>query len=720
MEGDSFASASSALQAEFSTAIGKTRLCFDLADRLQICLRSPAQKRNACAMASSGAERGQPVLLQPAENLSNERIVERPHRRPAPGPGPLLIAGAVGAFWLGAAVAYALGLLGPRGLTTLSAQQLVILTTAAVAPPILLLLAGWAFVRGEAMRRTAADLADITDRLFTADETAARTAARLARAVRRELDGLNQGLDGAGERLRLLESTLKDQIIALEEAGSRIELQVGAVSARLGEERERLDAATAWLGETASRASQDVARNSAKCQAEIRSAQSELEESCSALGREADKLRQAVTEVAEAPKLAANELDQQSQRIEAAYEGVMARAQFVLERHERHLNALNETLGRLKAEGSGLERQIADERQALSSAAQALKDEAAGLVELVMTGHRELEQLMRADSAQASALTDRFAQEAERLKDSADLARGALAHMVDALKEAGTSTQALIADAANEARLSARTLVDEAMGETEQLLQASTQLAARTDEVRAILAGGIRELEQYLAHLPAMAQQEAEQVRTLIARETGALLDLSTQALARLHSHTGARPLSAPADGAANSAADDGLRGLARKFTQRAKRKEGSRWQMSQLLAAVDSAQDARTLRPGAAAALGALEIALSDLAIDLNQLLGADGAAAEDWRRYMQGDRSVFARRLAESIDADSLERICSLYRDDDRFREAANTYLEEFERLLERARVGDGEGLLAASLLRGDTGRIYLAVAYALGRLV
>ncbi len=42
MEGDSFASASSALQAEFSTAIGKTRLCFDLADRLQICLRSPA------------------------------------------------------------------------------------------------------------------------------------------------------------------------------------------------------------------------------------------------------------------------------------------------------------------------------------------------------------------------------------------------------------------------------------------------------------------------------------------------------------------------------------------------------------------------------------------------------------------------------------------------------------------------------------------------------
>jgi hypothetical protein len=670
-------------------------------------------------MASSGAERGQPVLLQPAENLGNERLFERPHRRPAPGPGPLLAAGAVGAFWLCAAVAYGLGMLGPRGFTALPAQQLVILMTASIAPPILFLLLGWAFVRGEAMRRTAADLADITDRLFTADETAARTAARLARAVRRELDGLNQGLDGAGERLRLLEGTLKGQIIALEEAGSRIELQVGAVGARLGEERARLDAATAWLSDAAMRASEDVVRQSAQCQAMIAAAQSDLKGTCSALGEEVLKLRTAVNAVAEAPQLAASELDRQSQRIEAAYEAIMARVQVVLERHERHLKALNETLGRLKSDGSGLEQQMAQERTALSAAAQALKDDAAGFVELVMTGHRKLEQLMRADSAQANELTEALGREAERLKDSADLATVALEHMVDALKDAGTSTQALIGDAANEARLSARALLGEAMDETEQLLQSSAQLAERTSEVRAALAGGINELEHYLARLPALAQQEAEQVRAVIASETAALLDLSAQALARMHAQTGARPLSARPDGADDTEAEEGLRGLARKFTQRTKRKEDGRWQMRQLLAAVDSAQEARALQPGAAAALGALEIALADLAIDLDQLLGADGAGPEDWRRYVQGDRSVFARRLAQSIDGDSLERICGLYRDDDRFREAANIYLAEFERLLERARAGDGDGLLASSLLRADTGRIYLTVAYALGRL-
>ena len=670
-------------------------------------------------MASSGAERGQPVLLQPAENLSNEHIFERPHRRPAPGPQPLFAAGVLGAFWFGAAVAYALGQLGPRGFGALSAQQLVMMITASIAPPILLLLLGWAFVRGEAMRRSAADLADVTDRLFTADETAARTAARLARAVRRELDALNQGLDSAGERLRLLEGTLKGQIIALEEAGSRVELQVGSVRSQLGVERERLDAAAASLSDTAIRAGQDLSRQSAQCQAMIEVAERDLKGACGALGEEADKLRQAVSSVMEAPQLAASALEHQSQRIEAVHEAIMARAQFVLEHHERHLEALNQTPGRLKADGSGLAQQMAEERQALKASAQALKTEAASLVEVAMTGHRQLEELMGADCTQANALTTAFAQEAERLKDSADLATAALVHMVDVLKDAGTSTQTLIGDAANEARLSARTLVGEAMSETEQLLQASAQLAERTSEVRSVLANGVSELEQYLVRLPALAQQETEQVRTLIASETEALLDLSAQALARMHAHTSARPLPSRPDDGKDTDAEDGLRGIARKFTQRSKRKEGGHWQMRQLLAAVDSAQDTRTLRPGAAAALGALEIALADLAIDLNQLLGADGAGPKDWRRYVQGDRSVFARRLAENMDGDSLERICGLYRDDDRFREAANIYLDEFERLLERARAGDGDGLLASSLLRADTGRIYLAIAYALGRL-
>ena len=673
-------------------------------------------------MATPGS---QPVLLQTAEPLGEAEM--RISRRPEPkfGIAALTFSFVLSAFWAGAAAAYLWGYFGPKGLAGLDVQELALFVAATFIPPLLFISAAWAMARAQQMAVASQTLADATDRLFSADETASRTAARLGRAVRRELDALNAGLDGAFARLRALETVLENQIAALDEAGARAEVRGEAVASRLTAERERIEAVAGSLSDAAARAAETVAGRTAQLKSSIETAEAQLKTAGTTLDAQAAGFRAAAGAAADAPHAAAVELDRQAKRIESVADAAMARAEFVLGRQERHRTGMNELMLRLKEESAAFENALSRERSSMEQAIQALGGEAQKFETVTGGAERHLELIMANASARASQLTANFMREADKLKEASDSANTTLSNMISALQEANAGAQTLIGETANEAKVNARALVGEAMAECERLLRTSGELSAEAAEIRTTLAKTVEDVTHHLLTLPGIAQQEARRVREMVRSETEEILDLSARTLSTIHARSAPRTARAAiAPAVPEQPESEGLLGMAKRLTQRQRKKpsepsgEVKGWEMRTLLAAVETGET-KDLKPSSAAALGALEAALADLAIDLDGITAQSAPGEAEWRRYLSGDRSVFARRLGETIDDDTVNRIATLYREEPRFRDAANAYLAEFESLLARAKEGDGGGLLTSTMLSADTGKIYLAVAYALGRL-
>jgi hypothetical protein len=667
----------------------------------------------------------------------------------------MAIAAVFAALWTGGAGAWAWGYFGPNGLLALDIQQTSLLAVAVFVPAVLFLAVAWALARGHAMGLATEALVDATDRLFSADETAARTAARLGRAVRKELDAFNAGLDGAFTRMRALESTLENQIGALDEVGARTEVRGESVASRLSKERERIETMTGSLsdaatraGETvasrlvqererieamaetltdaAARASETVAGRAAQLKASMETAGTSLKTAGQILDAQASDFRAAASAAAEAPRQAAVELDRQAKAIESVSEATMARAEFILGRHERHRVVMNDLLVNLKEESAAFESAVGRESAVMTRALESLSGEAQKFE--TATGHTEqnLDRLIATTSLQAKELTQNLVRETERLKEASDTANATLARLADTVREASTSAKTLIGETANHAKNDAHALVGEAMAECERLLRTSGELSVKATEMRAALASAADEAQRHVLSLPGIAQQEAQRIRQMVRSETEEMLDISARTLSTIRARTAAK--SAPDAPAAEPTKEEREResmfGLARKLTGRQKQKSRTggdeKWEMSKLLAAVENNESKpKEFKPSTAAALGALEAALADMAVDLGAIAGDAAPSNEDWRLYLAGDRGVFARKLATAINGSTVDRIAELYREDTKFREAADLYISEFEALLARAREGDGGGLLTPTILSADTGKIYLAVAYALGKL-
>lgn len=836
-----------------------------------------SERPQAAAVPESVAAGHSADVKEPAKQIEPGKAHAAGRAERRGGTAGFVLAVTLAVFWAGCAAAYLYGYAGPGGLLALSLQEMAFFAAAILLPPLLFVTAAWALARGAAMGRATHELSEKVRLLTTADETAARAATQLGRAVRRELDALNSGIDAAHQRLRALENVLQDQIAALDEAGARADVRGQSIASALATERTRLEAigeslndaaaragqtlaahtaglqtslnaaestlgtkaveageiftthidalaaklesasgvidasaaragerlgvhastlqtalgdaeaaldaaiarhdarandhasvlraaitdidaafdrlsaqladqtgqrsdalkatlatAEASLDQAGARASEHLAGRAAQLKTLIESAQATLQSAGQSLDKQAQDFRRAADSAAEAPQKAALELDKQAKAIEAVADAAMARAEFVLGRHERHRMQMGELLQKLRDEGAAFEAALTEQRSALETALSAMAPEARRFENLAANTGRQVEQIMEQTAARTNEIATALAGDAARLDQTGQSASVALEKLAATLRDAGESAHALLAEASENAKQKAHAMVGEAMAECEKLVRAADDLARQSHAVRDVLGDAVGDVQRHMAALPGIAQQEAQRVREMMKTETEEILDISARTISTLHARTAMRGIEQHVDGdAAGERGDqDGLLARARRLTQRTRRAKDTRpqkeddgkgWDMSTLLAAVETSETRdKELNASSAAALGALEAALSDMALDLSAFDTGPAPGEDEWRRYLAGDRAVFARRLAGVIDSDAINRITNLYRENAPFRETSDNYMREFETLLARAKEGDGAGLLASSMLSSDTGKIYLALAYALGRLL
>ena len=107
----------------------------------------------------------------------------------------------------------------------------------------------------------------------------------------------------------------------------------------------------------------------------------------------------------------------------------------------------------------------------------------------------------------------------------------------------------------------------------------------------------------------------------------------------------------------------------------------------------------------------------LESIAIDINRIMETR-ITEEDWKRYSRGDNSVFLRKILGMRNKARLAKINQLYRSDSDFRNYVTRYLAQFDELIESARRSGQEGVLGASFMTSDAGKVYMILQSALAR--
>lgn len=338
-------------------------------------------------------------------------------------------------------------------------------------------------------------------------------------------------------------------------------------------------------------------------------------------------------------------------------------------RVESQLERSRSIADEMQSRGSSLRAMLAERMESLE-AAERSASEAAELLAESLTREQERLQSMR-DMAAADAETF-GASVTAALVELKDRALG-FSGEIEAFDTATRQLRADVADAVEQIGKDTRTVTDAGREITQIADETGKSLSLRQETFRNFVDE---------------AEEAAELARKALGEQASAIATASQAAT--LQSGLAGRSL----ENHANR-----LEEVAKRAVEAAK-----------LLEERDrSARDRRFLTSAAFVAQG-----LNGLSLDLHRLLDPEQTEA-NMKRYLAGDRGLFARRL---VSRGNRRRIRSAYENDDGFHRHVDTYLNEFESVLMAAAEADHEDVLTGVFMSADMGKLYMVLCDALER--
>jgi uncharacterized phage infection (PIP) family protein YhgE len=342
-----------------------------------------------------------------------------------------------------------------------------------------------------------------------------------------------------------------------------------------------------------------------------------------------------------------------------------------------------------------------------------LADRTAGLRESIDRLSAEIREGVGSAIGEAQGGADRLAEAASQVRPEVDWIR-------DAAVEAGERLSATGSQIAEQQDRFAALLanVDEGVGGAQSklselasmLAQVEREAASLSSETGPSLVAALVQVKEAASHA---AERAREAIEKIIPESAGKLSAKTREALERVIRENVEERLREVEQVAARAV--DSARAASDRLTQQMLTLGQSAAALEQHIEQTN--KDQREKDSEAFARRVSLLIdSMHSAAIDVGKIL-SDEIDDKAWGAYLKGNRGVFTSRAVRLIGGSETRAIRAHYESDLEFQRSVNRYVHDFEAMLRRVLAERDGGIMAVTLMSSDMGKLYAALAQAIG---